>query len=176
MTTKTNMVKYIKFSIYSLIFLSLAACSTPKEDKNWKLIWSDDFKGSVINEKNWSYDIGNGPNNTGWGNGERENYTNSPENSYIKHDNLSFKSVYLGAEYYKGSYSLSRLVIKAIYLGGEYYKKSYTSARLNTKGKFEVQYGKIAARIKVPYGKGIWPAFWMLGSILTRLAGRIAGK
>jgi beta-glucanase (GH16 family) len=44
---------------------------------------------------------------------------------------------------------------------GEYY---YTSTRINTENKFKVKYGKIEARAKFPYGKGLWPAIWLLGS------------
>ncbi len=72
----------------------------------------------------------------GWGNAELEFYTDTPENSYIED---------------------GKLVIKAI--SGD----RYTSARMLTRGKYSVTYGRVEARIQVPFGQGIWPAFWMLG-------------
>lgn len=102
----------------------------------WNLVWSDEFNGSgAINTANWNYDLGAG----GWGNGEWETYTNSTANVYQD-----------GA----GS-----LVIKAIKNGS-----TYTSGRIHTSGKRQFTYGKIEMRAKLPYGQGIWPAFWMLGA------------
>lgn len=102
----------------------------------WALQWGDEFNGPSINLNNWAYDQGA----SGWGNNEWENYTNASANSYIEN----------GA-----------LVIKAIKTTGG--AGGYTSARLKTQGKQLFKYGKIAAKIKIPYGQGIWPAFWMLG-------------
>lgn len=84
----------------------------------------------------WTYDLGDG----GWGNHELETYTKSIEN--VSQDGHG------------------HLVIRAINAGSG----SYTSARIKTQGKFTVQYGKIAARMKIPHGQGMWPAFWMLGA------------
>ena len=56
------------------------------------------------------------------------------------------------------------LVIRALYTGETHAPGAYTSARLYTVPENGWQYGKIAARIQLPFGKGIWPAFWMLGS------------
>ena len=67
-----------------------------------------------------------------------ENYTGSRENSYLDGD--------------------GNLVIKAVKT-----ETGYTSARLKTQGLYSFTYGKVEARIKIPYGQGIWPAFWMLG-------------
>ena len=104
----------------------------------YKLLWADEFNGpagSAPDSTKWGYDLGA----NGWGNAEWENYTNSTDNSYQD-----------------GS---GNLVIKAIKSGN-----SYTSARLKTQGKFDFTYGKVEGRMKLPYGKGIWPAFWMLGN------------
>lgn len=87
----------------------------------------------------WSYDIGTGQN--GWGNNELQYYTDRPENVVVKDGMLHITAV---KENYQGS--------------------AYTSARILTKGKFEQKYGRVEARIKLPWGKGIWPAFWMLGN------------
>jgi len=105
----------------------------------WKVVWSDEFNGpanSLPDSSKWAYDLGGG----GWGNAELQVYTNSVENAHLNGN---------------GS-----LVIRAIKTpqGG------YTSARLKTLGKYTPTYGKIEARLKVPFGQGIWPAFWMLGT------------
>lgn len=103
----------------------------------WTLSWSDEFNGTSVDTSKWSFDTGNG--SWGWGNGELE---------YYRAENATVSGGYLTIAAKKESY------------GGF----SFTSARMHTKGKYSVQYGKIAARIKAPYGKGMWPAFWMLGT------------
>lgn len=104
----------------------------------WNLVWSDEFNGRAgapPDPAKWTYDLGGG----GWGNQELEVYTNSRNNSYQD--------------------GQGDLVIAAFDSGAG----QYTSARLKTQGLFTTQYGRIEARIKIPYGQGIWPAFWMLG-------------
>ncbi len=103
----------------------------------WQLLWHDEFDGPKIDPANWTYDLGAG----GWGNGEAQNYTNRPENLRMEEGRLIIEA---RQEKYSGSY--------------------YTSARLKSKGRREFQYGRIEARVKVPAGAGLWPAFWMLGS------------
>lgn len=103
----------------------------------WKLVWHDEFDGAAISNANWTYDIGGG----GWGNGEAEFYTARPENARVKDGLLLIEAL---KEKYEGSY--------------------YTSARLKTQGLQSFQYGRIEARLKVPSGAGLWPAFWMLGA------------
>lgn len=117
-------------------FLAISAVTLSAAD-NWKLVWSDEFDGakaSAPDAKKWTYDVGA----NGWGNHELENYTNSRENSFLDGE--------------------GHLVIRAIKTND-----GYTSARLKTKGLYSVAYGRIAARLKLPKGQGIWPAFWMLG-------------
>lgn len=104
----------------------------------WTLAWSDEFNGTSINSDNWTFDIGTG--SGGWGNNELEYYTSRAENAFISNGNLVIKAI---QEIYNGS--------------------QYTSARLKTYGKQSWQYGKIVARMKLPYGKGLWPAFWIMG-------------
>ena len=109
----------------------------------WTLIWSDEFDGpagAAPDSTKWAYDLGAG----GWGNQELQEYTSSRDNSYLD-----------GA---------GNLVIEARQspAGG------YTSARLKTAGKFAVEFGKVEARIKLPTGQGIWPAFWMLGNDIEK--------
>ena len=103
----------------------------------YKLVWSDEFDGNSIDGSKWSHEIGG----HGFGNNEYEFYTNRGENSYVADGVLHIRAL---KESYEG--------------------KDYTSARMVTKGKFELQYGYVEARIALPRGTGIWPAFWMLGS------------
>lgn len=109
----------------------------PEAPEGMELVWSDEFDGDQIDPANWTYDIGG----WGWGNGESQYYTDRPENARIEDGMLVIE---LRQEKYEGSY--------------------YTSARLLTRGLQEFRYGRIEARLKVPKGKGTWPAFWMLGS------------
>jgi beta-glucanase (GH16 family) len=122
-----------------LVFLVAVVSAHAAE---WKLVWSDEFnapRGTPPDLTKWTYDLGGG----GWGNNELEIYTNKREN--VAHDGTG------------------HLVIHAVKTGsGE-----YTSARIKSQGKYTVQYGKIAARMKIPRGQGIWPAFWMLGDDIS---------
>ena len=130
--------------------------------KSLKLLWSDEFngkKGTLPSSKVWSAEIGGG----GWGNSERQYYTNKSSNASMD-----------------GS---GRLVITADRISNEYAEQvgevpgtedilnrcsecQFTSARLKTARKLSFQYGRIEARMKLPQGVGTWPAFWMLGGDL----------
>ena len=101
-------------------------------------LWNDEFDGESIDLNKWTFDIGTGA--SGWGNNEWEYYTDRKENAYIKDGVLHIRAQ---KEDYEG--------------------QKYTSARMLTKGKFAFKYGTVEARIALPTGKGIWPAFWMLG-------------
>lgn len=108
------------------------------------MTWSDEFdgpKGSPADSSKWSLDIGG----NGWGNNELETYTSRIANSYVENGRLVIKA------------------LKETFTGPDKITRNYTSARLLTKNKFSKTYGRFEARIKVPYGQGIWPAFWMLG-------------
>ena len=111
--------------------------------QTWNLEWSDEFDGDSINTANWIYNIGGG----GWGNNELEYYTNRPENAQVNNGNLL---IIARQESYNGS--------------------DYTSARLTTQGLQSFTYGKIEARIKLPVGKGMWPAFWTLGNNIAQVS------
>jgi len=136
---------YVIF-LLSIFFLTSCLASLKEyepmiKDERWELVWSDEFNTLKIDDTKWKFDIGN---NNGWGNGEWEYYTDR-KNAWIEN---------------------GMLVIEArnetVKDGNKVY--NYTSTRMKTEGKFTVQYGKVEARIKFPYGKGLWPAFWMLGS------------
>ncbi len=110
----------------------------------WTLVWSDEFdgtNGSGVDSTKWNMETGGG----GWGNNELEYYTNRTQNAYLENGSLVIKA------------------IKETYTGPDNVTRDYTSARLITKNKFSQAYGRFEARIKIPYGQGIWPAFWTLG-------------
>jgi beta-glucanase (GH16 family) len=109
----------------------------------WQLVWSDEFNqadGSSPDSTKWGYDTGGG----GWGNNEWEYYTSRTNNARIQGGQLVIEA---RQESYMGS--------------------NYTSARMLTRGKWSWAYGRMEARIKIPRGQGIWPAFWMLGTNIT---------
>ena len=105
--------------------------------EGWDLVWQDEFEGSEIDLEKWSHEV----NGSGGGNNEWQYYTDFPENSFIENGTL---------------------VIEA--REEKYIGRSYTSARMRTVGKGDWQYGRFEARIKLPTGQGLWPAFWMLPS------------
>lgn len=124
-----------------VILLMLGSCIEKNELPvyNWQLTWEDDFNtDGAPDPSKWGYDIGRGPNNDGWGNAELQSYTDKPENIVVEDGKLKITALQSG--------------------------NTFTSARITTKGLFDQAYGKFEARIKVPYGPGIWPAFWMLGA------------
>lgn len=111
----------------------------------WELVWSDEFTqadGTAPDSSKWGYDIGRGSN--GWGNQELQYYTSRTENARIENNELVIEVRQ------ESNYANSGA--------------NYTSARLLTENKFDHQYGRFEARVKVPSGSGIWPAFWMLGN------------
>ncbi|MCR4651125.1 MAG: RICIN domain-containing protein [Lachnospiraceae bacterium] len=117
----------------------LAPCvPTQAATSSSTLIWSDEFNGSSLDTSKWTCEIGNG--SGGWGNNELEYYTNRSENVSVRDGYLHITA---RNENYNGY--------------------NYTSARLKTQDKFYFTYGHIEARVALPSGSGIWPAFWMLG-------------
>jgi beta-glucanase (GH16 family) len=115
----------------------------------WKLVWSDEFNGpngSAVDASKWVSETGGG----GWGNDELEYYTSRLENASQQDGNLVIK------------------VLQEKYIGPGDATRNYTSARLKTLGKFSQAYGRFEARIKIPRGQGIWPAFWMLGDDIDK--------
>jgi len=104
----------------------------------WNIVWHDEFDGPELDRANWNFDIGG----NGWGNAEWEAYTDKPENIRIEN---------------------GMLVIEAREDPTLPAGHPYSSARIKTQGLHSWKYGRIEARMKLPYGQGIWPAFWMLG-------------
>jgi beta-glucanase (GH16 family) len=133
-------LKYSLLIVMSLILL--AACKPQPEPppewerEGWTLIWQDEFDGDVLDPNKWVSEIGG----HGWGNNERQFYTDRPENVRLEE---------------------GLLVIEA--RQEKFVSRNYTSGRIKTQGLFAFTYGRVEARMKLPYGQGIWPAFWMLG-------------
>jgi beta-glucanase (GH16 family) len=144
----------ISVGAFTLPFLFLAGCGAfhdrpkPQPLSGWTLTWNDEFStpdGSSPDPKKWTYDLGG----KGWGNHELESYANRPENAHIEKGNLVITAQ------------------KESYTGADGIPRDYTSARLKTQGLFTQTYGRIEARIKIPAGQGMWPAFWMLGEDIS---------
>lgn len=112
-----------------------AACGTCADSMT--MVWSDEFAGPNISAANWNFEQGTG--DWGWGNNELQNYTNRADNATIANGNLVITA---RQENYQGS--------------------SYTSARMTTRNKVDFTYGRWEARISLPQGQGIWPAFWLM--------------
>lgn len=123
-----------------LILLMVCSISFA-QPKGKKLVWEENFNGKNLNEEIWNVEHGDGCPNCGWGNSERQLYTNE-NHKFVK----------------------GNLVITAKKEEGK-----YTSTRITTKGKKEFQYGYFEAKAKLPVGNGIWPAFWMLGSNIDKV-------
>ena len=110
----------------------------------WRLTWSDEFDapdGSAPSAARWVHDLGG----DGWGNHELQTYTDRRDNSVIRGGSLVIRAA---REHATGRDGITR---------------EYTSARLKTLGTFSQAYGRFEARIRIPRGQGIWPAFWMMG-------------
>jgi beta-glucanase (GH16 family) len=121
------------------------ALSGPAE--KWKTIFADEFDGpdgTLPDPARWVFDTGG----WGWGNKELEYYVNGPKNAFQRRGFLHLSAT-------KGDVEM---------LDCWYGPCEYGSARIKTKGKFAFTYGRVSARIQVPKGQGIWPAFWMLGA------------
>jgi beta-glucanase (GH16 family) len=116
--------------------------STPLSYPNYTLVWNDEFNGSSLSN-DWGYDIGTG--SWGWGNNELEYYRT--ENAVVDSGVLT-------------------ITAKKENFGGQ----SYTSSRIKTQGIKSFKYGRVDIRAALPYGKGIWPALWMLGDNITTVS------
>ena len=103
----------------------------------YQLVWSDEFNGTALDESVWTYNTGG----NGWGNNEKQYYTNRQENIRVKDGNLEIEA-----------------------RKEDYENCHYTSARIMSKSKKTFTYGRMESRIKFPGGKGTWPAFWMMGN------------
>jgi|GEM_PF-6628580 beta-glucanase (GH16 family) len=103
------------------------------QGQRFEMVWSEEFEGTELNGNLWTPWLGTAYNN------ELQYYSNRTENLYVEDGNLHLRAQ---KEYYRG--------------------RDYTSARIRTQGKYFFKYGKIEARIRLPQGKGFWPAFWLM--------------
>ncbi len=146
------------FTFFTVLLFT--SCSAASKDKppvtdtvpttipaTYKLVWSDEFDGSAVNTADWNFETGGG----GWGNHEQEFY--QAPNATLADGNL----VITGKKEDAAS-------------------SHYTSSRMTTQGRHEFLYGKIEARIKIPVGQGIWPAFWMLGADINTVSWPACGE
>jgi beta-glucanase (GH16 family) len=120
-----------------------------------RLIWHDEFSGSGAPQTTWTHEVGG----SGWGNDELETYTSRPTNSYLD-----------------GQGHLVVVARRERYAGRDGIVRDYTSAKLVTKGRFSFEHGRVAARIQIPSGPGIWPGFWLVGADLDRVGWPAAGE
>ncbi len=142
------MVKSFAMVVAGVLMIS-AAVSQQVSAKDgtaakWSLTWSDEFNGpngSAPDPAKWTFDLGG----NGWGNQEQESYTDRPQNVHQENGNLVITAI---NEHFAGKDGIAR---------------EYTSARLKSEGLFAQKYGRFEARMKIPKGQGMWPAFWMLG-------------
>ena len=136
-----------------LLGLAVAACSAlaapAAGPPQWRLVWHDEFDGPVLDATKWVRETGG----DGWGNGELEFYTDRVENAHID-------AGYLVIEARRESLAT----------------RGYTSARLKTQGLGAWKYGRIEARIQIPRGQGLWPAFWMLGDDIPSVGWPACGE
>lgn len=121
------------------IFSTTPPNQNPSGPDYTNLVWSDEFNtDGAPDATKWTYDLGRGDN--GWGNNEKQNYTNSASNIVVQGGFL-------------------KITAKKENSGGA----EYSSARLKSDGKYSFKYGKVEVRAKLPSGGGTWPAIWMLG-------------
>jgi beta-glucanase (GH16 family) len=144
---------FYKFTLLAILLIATLSCEEkdPKPDNQidvpagYTLVWNDEFNDGSIDPAKWTYETGDGTDYglpSGWGNNELQIYSSSQENSAVGFDE-----------------DISALIITARKNG----ENDYTSAKLTTKGLFSWRFGRIDVKAKLPEGKGIWPAIWMLG-------------
>lgn len=125
--------------------------TTPLAYPGYTLAWSDEFSGSALNPVNWNQETGNGTG--GWGNNELEYYTSRLQNTFLSSGNLIIEA-------------------RKEAIGGF----NYSSGRMTTQNKKVFKFGRIDIRAKLPVGKGIWPALWMLGANIPSVGWPACGE
>lgn len=147
MLNKNTYTKIARRSGLLIVGLALIISCNPDDKQEVvtlkNLVWEDNFNvDGAPDPAVWGYDIGNGAAQgiPGWGNNEQQFYTDRPENVVVENGMLKITAL---KENFQGS--------------------AFTSARILTKGKYQRKFGRFEARMKLPWGQGIWPAFWLLG-------------
>ncbi len=131
-----------RFALLIVTLVLFVGCdnSSDSSEREWQLVWQDEFDGSAGQSPDptrWTFDIG-----TDWGNAQLEYDTDRPEN--VSLDGQGNLAITARRESFQG--------------------QPFTSARILTRGLFEQAYGRFEARIQMPSGPGLWPAFWLLGA------------
>lgn len=134
-------------SLVGAAALLLAGAPHLTQAQTYQQVWADEFNGTAVNTSNWVFENGGG----GWGNNEKQYY--QAANATVANGELL-------------------ITARKQAVGG----MPYTSARLKTQGLKQFTYGRMEARIKVPLGQGLWPAFWMLGSNITSVSWPACGE
>jgi beta-glucanase (GH16 family) len=130
------------FLVISLMGGCVATQSSDSGKKQLRLVWSDEFNYTGLPDTvKWGYDPGDGcPTNCSWGNNELQHYSvHRKENARVEN---------------------GRLVIEA--RREKSGTREYSSARMVSRHKGDWTYGRVTVRAKLPKGKGVWPAIWML--------------
>jgi beta-glucanase (GH16 family) len=128
---------------------SCGGTTTTPAPAGWTLAWQDEFNGTALDTSKWNIEV----NGDGGGNNELQYYTARPENVRVTGGNLVIEA---RKEAYGG--------------------KQYTSGRITTQNKASWTFGRMEARIKIPTGKGTWPAFWMLGNAISSVGWPAGGE
>ena len=132
--------KFLDYTFMVLMIGIVEACKDVPGEVNIprelysELVWNDEFDGSSVDTSKWEFEVGDN-----WFNNELQAYTSSSANSFVSNSSLFIQA--------------NKENLRA---------KNYTSARMRTKGRGDWKFGKIEVRAKLPKGKGIWPAIWML--------------
>ncbi len=137
MSTKPFKNIYFVIALSAFFFINRLNAQCPK------LVFSDEFDSTALDQKKWSYQIGDGcdlgANLCGWGNNELEWY--AQDNVQVSNGTL-------------------KITAKQQTINN----RNYTSGKIRTINKADFKYGRIEARMKMPIGRGLWPAFWMLST------------
>jgi beta-glucanase (GH16 family) len=141
-----RLLRWVAAGLLALLWIATGNKDLWAQTKpGWRLVWADEFDGPPGSRPDpawWTYDLGGG----GWGNNELQTYTDRTNNCRIENGCLVIEAH------------------RETYTGTDGIRRNYTSARLKTQGRLSWQYGRIEARIRLPRGQGLWPAFWMLGT------------
>ncbi len=139
--------------VFSVILTYCSDSGTNPDDKDtapvvegYNLVWNDEFEGSSIDLNKWVHEVNGNPDNN-----ELQYYSPRVENSYVNNGSLY-------------------IVARREQFTGTDGTRDYTSARMTTQNTQTFQYGKVTARMKLPFGQGLWPAFWMLGSNINQVS------
>lgn len=143
----SDRIAFMHIILCTILIIGFLGCDADPnqklEERQWQLTWSDDFDGEAgqsVDSTKWSFDIGRGTD--GWGNQELQYYSDSPKNVALD-----------------GNGNLEITALRESFGGAP-----FTSGRIKTQNLFAQKYGRFEARMKTPYGPGLWPAFWLLGS------------